>query len=114
MATKTLTVTFATGSAELDENAKIIIEMGIAEEARTFASARLRIEGNTDSVGSYENNVYLSKRRAQAVADYLSSKYGFDPDRFVVVGNGPNKPVADNGTASGRARNRRTDFSLLP
>ena len=49
----------------------------------------------------------------QAVADYLVSKYGFDSHRFVVVGNGPRKPVASNDTESGRARNRRTDFELL-
>jgi len=47
------------------------------------------------------------------VADYLVSKYGFDSHRFVVVGNGPRKPVASNDTESGRARNRRTDFELL-
>lgn len=113
LATKTLSVTFATGSDVLDENAKVIIDMGFSDEARTFASAKIRIEGNTDSTGSREANIALSQRRAQTVANYLITKYGFDPNRFVVVGNGPDKPISDNSTAEGKARNRRTDFSLL-
>ena len=113
LTSKALTVVFATGSSTLDENAKMIIEMGFADVARQFASARIRIEGNTDSVGSYESNKRLSLRRAQTVADFLVDKYSFDPNRFVIVGNGPDNPIAGNDTTEGRARNRRTDFELL-
>ena len=110
---KHITITFPTGSATLDENVKYIIDTEFAPTAKTAGNARIRIEGNTDNVGSPDLNQGLSERRAQAVADYLVSKYGFDSHRFVVVGNGPRKPVASNDTESGRARNRRTDFELL-
>lgn len=111
--TKQVTITFPSGSAELSAMAKRIIDLEFADTARGFAKSRVRIEGNTDSTGSAGLNQTLSERRAQSVANYLSSQYRFDPDRFVTIGNGPNKPVADNNTAEGREANRRTDFELL-
>jgi outer membrane protein OmpA-like peptidoglycan-associated protein len=55
----------------------------------------------------------LSKARAEAVASFLATK-GFERGKFDVVGNGPDKPVASNSTEEGRARNRRTDFEVIP
>ena len=73
----------------------------------------MRIEGNTDNVGSEASNKLLSERRAQAVADYLATEHNLPRNKFVIVGNGSTKPVADNDTEKGRAKNRRTDFQLL-
>ena len=78
-----------------------------------MSSNRIRIEGNTDNTGSPDGNRYLSKQRAQSVAGYLSSKFNVNANRFVIVGNGQDRPVADNSTDQGRAKNRRTDFQLL-
>lgn len=111
--TKRLTITFPSGGSDLDENAKYIIQLKFGEIAKSFAAARIRIEGNTDSVGGDDMNKKLSLRRAQAVADFLIKEYKFDTNRFIVVGNGPSKPVADNNTNEGKAKNRRTDFELL-
>jgi len=111
--TKQITITFASGSAEVTAMAKRIIDLEFADTARGFAKSRVRIEGNTDSTGSIDLNQRLSQTRAQAVANYLSTQYGFDRNRFIVVGNGPSKPVADNGSSEGREQNRRTDFELL-
>lgn len=111
--TKGVTVSFASGSATLDDNAKRIIDLEFGDIAKNFANNRVRIEGNTDSQGPAQANRELSQRRAQAVADYLVSEYGFDRRRFVIVGHGPDNPVADNATEDGRRRNRRTDFQLL-
>jgi NitT/TauT family transport system substrate-binding protein len=58
-------------------------------------------------------NVNLSQKRAQAVVDFMVSNYGFPRDKFIVVGNGPDKPVATNDSEAGRAKNRRTDFEVL-
>jgi len=61
-------------------------------------------------------NVQLSQKRAQAVAAYLKSTYNMDANRFVIVGNGPDKPVAgceQNQNAACKAKNRRTDFQLI-
>lgn len=115
-ANKPLSVTYASGSARLTEDGKTIIDMGFADTARQFSQTRIRIEGNTDSVGSAEANRKLSYARANSVANFLVEKYGFDRRRFVIVGNGEDKPVTGceaNDTEECRARNRRTEFSLL-
>lgn len=111
---KPVTITFDKNSAELSLDAKNIIDHQFADEAKTFAKARIRIIGNTDNTGSDEINIPLSKRRAQSVANYLSTEYGFDKNRFIVLGNGSKKPVASNNNEEGRTANRRTDFQLLP
>jgi NitT/TauT family transport system substrate-binding protein len=110
--TKRISVYFPTGSSELDENSKYILD-DAASLAQTFGSTKMRVAGNTDNVGSRGANVALSKKRAQAVVDYMVQEHGFPADKFVVVGNGPDKPVADNSTKTGRKKNRRTDFEIL-
>jgi NitT/TauT family transport system substrate-binding protein len=110
--TKTVSIYFPSGSATLDENAKAVLDTQVVDLAATFGSAYLRISGNTDNVGNRDANVRLSRARADAVTQYLITK-GFDREKFDIVGNGPDKPVADNGTDPGRARNRRTDFEII-
>ncbi|MEL6866639.1 MAG: phosphate ABC transporter substrate-binding/OmpA family protein [Bacteroidota bacterium] len=109
---KEVSINFRTGEFKLDENAKYIIDREFVFEAKSSAN-RIRIEGNTDNVGSRSSNVSLSKKRAQAVADYLISEHGIPSNRVIVKGNGPDNPVASNNTDAGRAKNRRTDFKLL-
>ena len=111
--TKRVTITFPTGSSTLDDNSKYIIQMKFGEVAKSFAKARIRIEGNTDNVGSDKLNQKLSHSRAKSVADFLIKEYNFDPNRFIIVGNGPSKPIDSNTTTDGRAKNRRTDFELI-
>jgi len=110
---KPVRISFASGQYILDENAKYIIEKEFVKIAKAFSTSRIRVEGNTDDTGAYQTNVNLSRKRAQSVVDFLVSEYGFDKNRFVVVGNGPDKPVAENNSEEGRAKNRRTDFELL-
>lgn len=111
--TKTVSVYFPTGSSALDENAKAVLDTQVVDLAATFGSAYLRIAGNTDNVGGREANVRLSRARADAVTQFLVSK-GFDRNKFDVVGHGPDKPIASNDTDEGRAKNRRTDFEVVP
>jgi NitT/TauT family transport system substrate-binding protein len=111
--TKSISISFPSGSATLDENTKYIIDMKLTELAKAFANARIRIEGNTDNVGDANSNRQLSLQRAQAVADYLEKEHKFDRNRFVIVGNGADKPVGDNTSEAGRSKNRRTEFQLL-
>jgi NitT/TauT family transport system substrate-binding protein len=112
-ASKAVRIVFPSGSSTLDENAKYIIEKEFVSLAKGFSNLRIRVEGNTDNVGSAQANKTLSLRRAQTVVDFLVSTYQFDTNRFVVSGNGPDKPVADNSTPDGRSQNRRTEFQLL-
>lgn len=71
----------------------------------------LRIEGHTDSDGDDAFNQTLSERRAMSVARWLVAK-GHDCKRFIAVGFGESKPVADNSTPEGKAQNRRTAFFI--
>ena len=113
VASKAVTITFRTGESTLDENAKYIINTQFLDVAKQFANQRIRVAGNTDNTGSAAVNKRISKARAQSVVDYLVNERGFDPNRFIVVGNGPDNPVASNATKDGRAQNRRTDFELI-
>lgn len=113
IATKRISINFPTGVSTLDDQAKGIIDEEFVPIAKAFGNARIRIEGNTDNTGSLATNLALSKKRAQAVAAYLTRAYNMDSDRFIIVGNGPNKPIANNSSESGRAQNRRTDFELV-
>lgn len=73
----------------------------------------IAMEGGADSLGGKEYNYTLSKRRAQAVMQYLAAKHGVPVQTIHSVGLGADKPVAPNNTAEGRAKNRRVDVSLL-
>jgi outer membrane protein OmpA-like peptidoglycan-associated protein len=77
-----------------------------------FPDLRVEISGHTDNVGTREKNVDLSQRRAAAVRAYLVSK-GVDESRLTSVGHGPDKPLADNKNAAGKAQNRRVEFNLI-
>ena len=112
LSVKPAPVHFETGSAVLSETDKSLIDLAFVPIARSYSN-RIRIEGNTDSTGSREVNRRLSEARARSVRDYLVQMYQIDPNRFVVVGNGPDKPVASNDTPDGRAKNRRTEFQLI-
>lgn len=74
---------------------------------------KLRIEGHTDSVGSAEENRRLSLARAESVKAHLVS-LGYPADRITTAGLGPDTPVAENGTAEGRANNRRVEIIVNP
>ena len=113
VSTKAVTITFALNSSTLDDNAKYIIDVAFLDIARQFANQRIRVVGNSDNTGGRQINLDISKKRAQAVVDYMVNEHGFDADRFVVIGAGPDNPVASNNTAEGRRKNRRTDFELI-
>jgi len=116
LSSKKVSINFRTAEYQLDANAKQILDLQVVPIAKAFGNARIRIEGNTDNVGSRAGNVALSERRAQSVASYLQQEHGMPRNRFVVIGNGPDEPVAgceSNQTDACRARNRRTDFELI-
>jgi outer membrane protein OmpA-like peptidoglycan-associated protein len=73
---------------------------------------RVRIEGHTDSRGSDQKNLLLSRRRAESVRLFLLD-LGIDADRLESEGFGKTRPIADNRTARGRAQNRRVDFVIV-
>lgn len=113
IASKPVRVTFPSGDATLSEDSKELIQIKFADDAKAFPNARIRIEGNTDNIGDHASNVALSKRRANAVVSYLVNDLGMDANRFIVVGNGSDKPTCNESTPACLAKNRRTDFQIL-
>ena len=113
VAVKPVIINFATGSFALTADMKAKIENQLGQLSVEFAGMKVRIEGNTDNVGSAAMNRELSYKRAKSVGDYLVKTYSFDLNRFIIVGNGPDKPVANNNTEDGKSANRRTEFQLL-
>ena len=73
----------------------------------------LEVTGGTDSVGDANYNYQLSQRRADAVVNYLASKYNIPPHKFYLIGIGKDQQVASDSTAAGRAKNRRVDIKLM-
>jgi outer membrane protein OmpA-like peptidoglycan-associated protein len=87
----------------LDEIARVMIEN---------PDLVVEVQGHTDNKGSYNFNMKLSQDRANAVREYLIKK-GVEPERLKAVGYGPTKPIADNSTEEGRAKNRRVEFVII-
>jgi OOP family OmpA-OmpF porin len=79
---------------------------------RNNPDTRAIIAGYADSVGDPEYNMHLSRRRAESVAEYLTDNFNIDSDRLPVLWYGKTNPVADNATAAGRAKNRRTEIVI--
>ncbi len=80
---------------------------------KDFKQTLINVTGHTDSSGDPNYNFDLSRRRAAAVAQYLSAQQ-LDTNRFSVEGHGASDPVASNATASGKAQNRRVEITILP
>jgi OOP family OmpA-OmpF porin len=84
----------------------------ILEALRIWPDVPVEIAGHADAQGADDLNLELSQRRADAVLAYLVEN-GEDPERFQVIGYGETRPIADNATEEGRARNRRIEFVAL-
>lgn len=96
---------FNTGSAVIKPESFPELDK-LAEILKKHPEVEASIEGHTDSQGNDASNLKLSKDRAKSVKDYLISK-GVKKDHISSEGYGETKPIADNGTAEGRAKNRR-------
>jgi len=99
---------------------KAVLTKDDREELDSFAAKLgdtknflLEVTGGTDSTGPAQYNYDLSQRRADAVVQYLASKYEIPAHRFYLIGIGKDKEVAPNTTAEGRKRNRRVEVRLL-
>ena len=103
-------IEFESGKATLTPVGKSILdEMAVA--LQKVKGKKVEVIGHTDNVGLRESNLSLSQARAEAVRGYLAGK-GINPEMIGVSGQGPDRPVADNANADGRARNRRIEFRV--
>jgi len=104
-------VLFASGQTSLVEGALSSLEE-VVDLLQTEPDKKIRVEGHTDSSGEAEENVELSKLRADAVRQALI-ELGVAEDRITSAGMGEEFPIASNEDQAGRARNRRVDVILL-
>jgi len=107
-----VTVTFGFDKANLTKDDKEQLDT-FAAQLGSAKSYILEVTGGTDSTGSAAYNYDLSERRADAVVQYLASKYSIAPHRFYLIGIGKDKEVAPNTTADGRKQNRRVEVQML-
>jgi OOP family OmpA-OmpF porin len=100
---------FATGKADIKPSSYPSLNR-VAEllKSKNFS---LKLAGHTDNVGRDDNNMRLSKDRAESVKQYLVSQ-GANPSRIEATGYGETQPIASNKTAAGRQKNRRVEFTL--
>jgi NitT/TauT family transport system substrate-binding protein len=110
---KRLTVNFKGDSAVIEKDSYEALNE-FAAIAKSLNNVIIQIEGNTADIGGGpESGKAFSEKRAQSIALYLQAQ-GLEADRFIVIGNGAEKPIAPNNTEVGREQNRRTDIYFKP
>jgi outer membrane protein OmpA-like peptidoglycan-associated protein len=105
-------ITFETDSYNLRSSFYSVLN-SVGQVLSKYADTTLRVSGHTDNTGSRQYNQTLSERRAGSVADSLATRE-VDRARMLVQGMGFDQPIADNGSAAGRAQNRRVELYILP
>lgn len=105
-------VTFSVDSTQISPAFQDTLDT-IANSLVQYPNSLIDVMGHTDSTGSEAYNLDLSKRRADAVANYLTLR-GVSRARIETVGYGEMYPVADNSTPEGRAMNRRVEIRITP
>ncbi len=104
-------IRFGSGSARVVASSFPLLNRAV-KVLKDFPEVKMEIDGHTDSTGDRDNNLTLSRERAEAVKAYFVKK-GIDEGRLVAKGFGPDQPVETNETAAGRAKNRRIEFKLI-
>jgi OOP family OmpA-OmpF porin len=104
-------IEFESGKAALTDSGKAILDQMSVALLR-LKDKKVEVIGHTDNAGSRAGNLSLSQARAEAVKTYVVER-GVKADMVAVSGEGPDRPVADNRTPEGRARNRRIEFKVV-
>ena len=102
-------VLFDFDSAEIKSEAQPLLNEA-SEILKKNPEIKFEIDGHTDNIGSADYNMKLSERRAKAVMEYFVSR-GIDPNRLTTKGFGFTRPVANNDTKEGQAKNRRVELT---
>ncbi len=105
-------ITFKTDSADINASFYPVLN-SVARVLNKYNQSTVMVSGNTDSTGSAEYNLNLSRERAHSVAAYLQGQ-GVKESRFEVLGLGSSNPIASNDTAEGRSLNRRVEIKIIP
>jgi OOP family OmpA-OmpF porin len=103
-----LYINFDTGKSVIRDESRPVIEQ-VVQMMKDNPELKLSVEGHTDNVGSPASNKTLSEQRAKSVVTALVSE-GISAERLSSSGYGQDKPIDDNNTEEGRARNRRVEL----
>jgi outer membrane protein OmpA-like peptidoglycan-associated protein len=103
-----LYINFDTNKAVIKDDSRTVLDQ-VAALLGEHPELKLSVEGHTDTTGTPERNKTLSLERAKAVVAALTAA-GIEPGRLTTAGWGQEKPLADNGTEEGRAKNRRVEL----
>jgi len=106
-------VHFGFNKSELSAEAKAALDAFAKKVKDENKNVYIEIQGNTDSVGSEQYNLGLGQARAEAVMRYLNMQDGFPLNRMSAISYGKYKPMDDNKTAEGRAKNRRVTLVVM-
>ncbi|WP_322032676.1 OmpA family protein [Paraburkholderia sp. J76] len=104
---------FDSGKAQLKDGSTRVM-VNALEMIKAHPGKRILVAGYTDNVGDPDSNLKLSTARAEAVRDWLIEVSGIPATQFAIQGYGDTRPLADNDTEAGRARNRRVEITLVP
>ena len=104
---------FASGSSQMDNDAVALMNK-VMDAVDVFPRSDLLVEGHTDAFGGASQNQRLSQARSQAIMDYMSEQMRIPTYRIKAVGYGDTRPIANNKSADGRAKNRRIDLIIIP
>ncbi len=105
-------ITFDTNRSDVKAEFKPVLDR-VASSIAQYPGTVIQVEGHTDSVGTASYNQTLSESRAKSVRSYLIQR-SVAANRIDAVGYGLTRPIADNTTAEGRARNRRVEVLIIP
>lgn len=106
-------LSFDSGRSDFNQNSIPLLSK-VEQAIDVFPRSDIVIEGHTDSFGGDESNQVLSQKRAEAVQQYMINAMRIPSYRLIATGFGETVPVANNETASGRAKNRRIDILIRP
>jgi outer membrane protein OmpA-like peptidoglycan-associated protein len=104
---------FDSGKSQLKDGSNRVMVAAL-EMIKAHPDKRILVAGYTDNVGAPDSNLKLSKARAEAVRDWLIDASGMPATQFAIQGYGDTRPLADNETGAGRAKNRRVEITLVP
>jgi peptidoglycan-associated lipoprotein len=106
-------VHFGFNRSDLSADAKAALDAFAQRIKDENKNVYIEIQGNTDSIGTEQYNLVLGQARAETVMRYLAMQHGFPVHRMNAISYGEYKPMADNKTSAGRAKNRRVTLVVM-
>ena len=105
-------ILFDTNKATIKPSSKMVLD-DLGKALKENASVKISIVGHTDSDGNDAENLKLSEKRAQSVANYFTTNFGVEKSRMTTSGKGELEPISNNDSEDGKKQNRRVEFNII-